>query len=119
MGTTSLEIVEDRGEACDEIKEHDVRNLLDPRKGENRFSLHFAYFNRRGSDADLVCRRQDGSIMIIYHFPPLSLNRLVREAINGYRLRCLEFPDPERPFTRLDPATMPWPASANTFGMRR
>ena len=36
IGTTSLEIVEDRGEACDEIKQHDVRNLLDPRKGENR-----------------------------------------------------------------------------------
>ena len=28
-------------------------------------------------------------------------------------------PDPDRPFTALDPATMPWPASANTFGMRR
>jgi hypothetical protein len=30
MGTTSLEIVEDRSETCDQIKEHDVRNLLDP-----------------------------------------------------------------------------------------
>ena len=48
MGTTSLEIVEDRSEACDKIKEHDVRNLLDPRKGENRLPLPFAYFSRRG-----------------------------------------------------------------------
>ena len=45
MGTTSLEIVEDRGEACDEIKQHDVSNLLDPRKGENRLPLSFAYFS--------------------------------------------------------------------------
>jgi hypothetical protein len=30
MGTASLEIVDDRSEACDEIKEHDLRNLLDP-----------------------------------------------------------------------------------------
>ena len=51
--------------------------------------------------------------MRIYHFPPLSLNRLVREAINGYCLRCLKFPDPDRAFTALDPATMPWPASTN------
>ena len=32
--------------------------------------------------------------MKIYHFPPLSLNRLVREVINGYCLRCLNFPTP-------------------------
>ena len=38
--------------------------------------------------------------MRIYHFPPLSLNRLVREAINGYCLRCLKFPDPDRPLPR-------------------
>ena len=38
--------------------------------------------------------------MRIYHFPPLSLNRLVREAINGYCLRCFKFPDPDRPLPR-------------------
>jgi len=30
MGTTSLEIVEDRSEAFDEMKGHGVKNLLDP-----------------------------------------------------------------------------------------
>jgi hypothetical protein len=52
--------------------------------------------------------------MKIYHFPTLSLNRLVRESVSGFYLRRIKFPDPDRPFTALDPATMPWPASANT-----
>ena len=30
MAATFLEIVEDRSEAFDEMKEHDVKNLLDP-----------------------------------------------------------------------------------------
>jgi hypothetical protein len=45
--------------------------------------------------------------MKIYHFPALSLNRLVREAVSGFYLRRIKFPDPDRPFTALDPATMP------------
>jgi hypothetical protein len=57
--------------------------------------------------------------MKIYHFPPITLNRLVREAVSGFYLLRIKFPDPDRPFTALDPATMPWPAFANTFGMRR
>ena len=57
--------------------------------------------------------------MKIYYFPPITLNRLVGEAVFGFYLRRIKFPDPDRPFTALDPATMPWPASANTFGMRR
>jgi hypothetical protein len=57
--------------------------------------------------------------MKIYHFSPITLNRLVRESVSGFYLRRIKFPDPYRPFTALDPATMPWPASANTFGMRR
>ena len=57
--------------------------------------------------------------MKIYHFPPITLNRLVREAVSGFYLLRIKFPDPDRPFTTLDPATMPWPTSANTFGMRR
>jgi hypothetical protein len=27
----------------------------------------------------------------------------------GYYLRLLKYPDPERPFSKLDPKTMPWP----------
>ena len=57
--------------------------------------------------------------MKIYHFPPITLNRLVGEAVFGFYLRRIKFPDPDRPFTALDPATMPWPAFANTFGMRK
>jgi hypothetical protein len=57
--------------------------------------------------------------MKIHHFPALSLNRLVREAVSSFYLQRIKFPDPDRPFTALDPATMFWPASANTFGMRR
>jgi len=57
--------------------------------------------------------------MKIYHFPALSLDRLVRESVSGFYLRRIKFPDPDRLFTVLDPATLPWPASANTFGMRR
>ena len=50
--------------------------------------------------------------MEIYRFPPLTINRLVREAVFGYYLRKIEFPDLDKPFVELDPATMPWPASA-------
>jgi len=57
--------------------------------------------------------------MKIYHFPPITLNRLDREAVSGFYLRRIKFPDPNRPFTALNPATMPWRASANMFGMRR
>ena len=57
--------------------------------------------------------------MKIYRFPALSLNRLVRDSVSRFYSRRIKFLDPERPFTALDPATMPWPASANTFGMRR
>jgi hypothetical protein len=57
--------------------------------------------------------------MKICHFPPIPLNRLVREAVSGFYLLRIKFPDPDHPFTALDPAAMPWPASANTFGMRR
>jgi hypothetical protein len=53
--------------------------------------------------------------MKIYHFLALSLNRLVRESVSGFYSRRIKYPDPDRPFTALDPATMPWPASANTF----
>ena len=49
--------------------------------------------------------------MKLYHFPALSLNRLVRDSVSGFYSRRIKFPDPERPFTALDPAT-PWPASA-------
>jgi hypothetical protein len=48
--------------------------------------------------------------MKIYHFPPITLNRLVREAVSGFYLLRIKFPDPEHSFTGLDPATMPWPA---------
>ena len=47
--------------------------------------------------------------MKIYHFPPITLNRLVREAVSGFYLLRIKFPDPDRPFTALDPATMPGP----------
>jgi len=47
--------------------------------------------------------------MKIYHFPPLTPARLVRESVVGYYLRLLKYPDPERPFSKLDPKTMPWP----------
>ena len=57
--------------------------------------------------------------MKIYRFPPLTINRLVREAVSGYYLRKIKFPDLDKPFVELDPATMPWPTFANTFGMRR
>jgi hypothetical protein len=40
MGTTSLEIVEDRSETCDEIKEHYVRNLLDPTTDARQVLAH-------------------------------------------------------------------------------
>ena len=40
MGTTSLEIVEDRSETCDEIKEHDVSNLLDPTTDARQVLAH-------------------------------------------------------------------------------
>ena len=45
--------------------------------------------------------------MKVYHFPPITLNRLVREAVSGFYLLRIKFPDPDRPFTALDPATMP------------
>jgi hypothetical protein len=45
--------------------------------------------------------------MKIYHFPPITLNRLVCESVSGFYLRRIKFPDPDRPFTALDPATMP------------
>jgi hypothetical protein len=47
--------------------------------------------------------------MKIYHFPALTLNRLVRESVSGFYLRKIKFPDADRPFTALNPATMPWP----------
>jgi hypothetical protein len=40
--------------------------------------------------------------MKIYHFPPITLNRLVRESVSGFYLRRIKFPDPDRPFTALD-----------------
>jgi len=45
--------------------------------------------------------------MKVYHFPPITLNRLVRESVSGFYLRRIKFPDSDRPFTALDPATMP------------
>ena len=32
--------------------------------------------------------------MKIYHFPALSLDRLVRESVSGFYLRRFKFPDP-------------------------
>ena len=54
--------------------------------------------------------------MKIYHFSPITLNRLVRESVSGFYLRRVKFPDPDSPFTALDPATMPWPASPIRLG---
>jgi hypothetical protein len=45
--------------------------------------------------------------MKICHFPPIPLNRLVRESVSGFYLRRIKFPDPDRPLAALDPATMP------------
>jgi hypothetical protein len=45
--------------------------------------------------------------MKIYCFPPITLNRLVRDSVSAFYLRRIKFPDPDRPFTELDPATMP------------
>jgi hypothetical protein len=47
--------------------------------------------------------------MKIYHFPPITLNRLVRESVSGFYLRRIKFPDSDRAFAELDPATMPLP----------
>ena len=38
--------------------------------------------------------------MKIYHFPPITLNRLVRESVFGFYLRRIKFPDPDRPLPR-------------------
>jgi hypothetical protein len=38
--------------------------------------------------------------MKIYHFPPIILNRLVRESVAGFYLRRIKFPDPDPPFYR-------------------
>jgi hypothetical protein len=45
----------------------------------------------------------------IYHFPPLTVNRLVREAIASHYLQLLKYPDLSKPFEKLDPKTMDWP----------
>ena len=37
--------------------------------------------------------------MKMYHFPPITLSRLVRESVSGFYLRRIKFPDPDRPFT--------------------
>ena len=47
--------------------------------------------------------------MKIYHFPPITLNRLVGEAVFGFYLRRIKFPDPDRPFTALDRRRCPGP----------
>ena len=36
--------------------------------------------------------------MKIYHFSPVTLNRLVRESVSGFYLRRIKFPDPDRPY---------------------
>ena len=38
--------------------------------------------------------------MKIHHFPRITLNRLVREAVSDFYLRRIKFPDPDRRFPR-------------------
>ena len=47
--------------------------------------------------------------MKVYRFPPLTPARLFRESAVSYYLRALKYPNFDKPFTRLNLATMDWP----------
>jgi hypothetical protein len=82
-----------------------------------RRKLRFEWvIKSRAADADRLSQRQGGPKDESLPFSAYHLNRLVREAVSGFYLLRIKFPDPDRPFTALDPATMPWLASANTLG---
>lgn len=78
-------------------------------RGENRFLSTFRYFYRRGLVVTYSVNTRRARYMRIYHFPALSLNRLLHESVSGYYLRHIRFPNSDRPFTRLDLDAMPWP----------
>jgi hypothetical protein len=73
---------------------------------ENPAPLSVSRIFPEGSDADRLSQRQGGPI---YESLPVSAPdyRLVREAVSGYYLRKIKFPDLDKPFVELDPATMP------------
>ena len=50
-----------------------------------------------------------GRKMKVYRFPPLTPARLFRESAVSYYLRALKYPNFDKPFTRLNLATMDWP----------
>ena len=55
------------------------------KKGRNCFPSPFRVLPPEGSDADLLSQRQGAPIY--ENLPPLTLNRLVREAVSGFYLR--------------------------------
>jgi len=86
-----------------------IFSLCGSRKGANRSLLRSAYLHPGGLTPPELGGDREHRNVKIYHFPPLTPARLFRESAVSYYLRALKYPAPDRPFTRLDPKTMPWP----------